>query len=451
MAGRVCLMGASLNTGNMGVTALGTSLVSLFQEVDPEAQIAAFIGERSSDPQKARINGRDVVVEVINYRLSPRGGFQTHLAGLFLMAFFYRMAPADLLRRMLLRWNPRLHALHRQDLVGHIWGGDSFSDLYGIARILVGTIACLTVHLLGKPLVLLPQTYGPYRSWVARWLAKLVLSRAKLILCRDPEGPKVLKTLLKEDADGKDIRFCPDVAFALETEMFDPVAVRPPLDPQNGRPLVGFNVSGLLYSGGYSRNNMFGLALDYREFVHKAARRVLEETDCALVLIPHTFAAADDAESDPYACRQVAESLADFPDRVHLLTGRHGPQAIKGIIGRCRFFVGSRMHACIAALSQGVPAVGVAYSDKFQGVFQSVGAGHMVIDARKTGLDEAVERVLDIFREAEEIRPVLRSHAEEARESLAKTFRLMLTGYGTCCQQTCKNGPLRTLKNDPPE
>ena len=56
---------------------------------------------------------------------------------------------------------------------------------------------------------------------------------------------------------------------------------------------------------------------------------------------------------------------------------------IKGVIGMCDFFVGSRMHACIGALSQGIPCVGVAYSMKFRGVFESVGVADWVVDSRQ--------------------------------------------------------------------
>ena len=36
----------------------------------------------------------------------------------------------------------------------------------------------------------------------------------------------------------------------------------------------------------------------------------------------------------------------------------------------CRFFIGSRMHACIFALSSAVPTIGLAYQPKFFGLFQ---------------------------------------------------------------------------------
>src|SRR5258708_25243938 len=52
----------------------------------------------------------------------------------------------------------------------------------------------------------------------------------------------------------------------------------------------------------------------------------------------------------------------------------------------CVFLVGARMHACFAAVSQCIPAVCVAYSDKFMGVMAAIGVDSIVADARK--LDE---------------------------------------------------------------
>ncbi len=85
---------------------------------------------------------------------------------------------------------------------------------------------------------------------------------------------------------------------------------------------------------------------------------------------------------------------AEFRDRIYLISKKYNQHEIKGVIGTCDFFVGSRMHACIAALSQGIPTIGVAYSKKFRGVFESMNAGDWVIDARSTDSSSAVDKIL---------------------------------------------------------
>ena len=55
------------------------------------------------------------------------------------------------------------------------------------------------------------------------------------------------------------------------------------------------------------------------------------------------------------------------------------------------------MHACIAALSQGIPTVGVAYSRKFIGVFNSINLSDMVIDATSVTESEAIPKIMNLI------------------------------------------------------
>lgn len=172
---------------------------------------------------------------------------------------------------------------------------------------------------------------------------------------------------------------------------------------------------------------MFGLAFEYRDFVHHLAGTMLSETEASLLLVPHTFAPEGNVESDPAACGELFRDLdSRYPGRIHIVAGEYGASEIKGIIGMCDFFVGSRMHACIGALSQGIPTVGVAYSRKFAGLFESVGAGHMVVDARNVEEDRAVEAILAAFHRRAQEKSVLLERIRDVRTLLADTFRELI-------------------------
>ncbi|OGP54354.1 MAG: hypothetical protein A2162_03550 [Deltaproteobacteria bacterium RBG_13_52_11b] len=288
----------------------------------------------------------------------------------------------------------------------------------------MGSLPSIIALLLGKRLILFPQTYGPYSSETARFLARLILSRAGQILSRDKEGLDVVKTMLETSDRKGQAEFCPDVAFALDPVPVEQPDIQPPLDGKAGAPLVGFNINGLLYNGGYTRDNMFGLAMDYKTFVHRLAEEILSKTDAKLLLIPHTFAPFGDVESDNEASQRVLGELdARYPGRAHLVSRSYDQSEIKSIIGRCDFFIGSRMHACIAALSQGVPAVAVAYSRKFKGVFDSVGVGEVVVDARDASANEAITRIMKIFEERAILRSTLSRRVTEQKELLFEVFR----------------------------
>jgi polysaccharide pyruvyl transferase WcaK-like protein len=174
---------------------------------------------------------------------------------------------------------------------------------------------------------------------------------------------------------------------------------------------------------------MFGLKLDYPAFLTELVTALLREHPGEMWLVPHTFAPDGSVESDPEASRKLRDSLpAELRGRIRIVAREYDQHEIKGVIGHCNFFIGSRMHACIAALSQGIPCVGVAYSRKFAGVFESVGMGEWVVDGRHVGTRDAVERIIELYHRRDAVRADLRQNADSARERLDAVFQALVTG-----------------------
>ena len=129
-----------------------------------------------------------LTADVINYRLSPRAWPQENLLFLLFLSFLIRMVRSKWLREKIIRSNKRLRELNDCDLVGNINGGDSFSDIYGLGRFILGTLPTVIIVLLNKKLILFPQTYGPYNAWIARIVAKWVILRSSMVLSRDRDS-----------------------------------------------------------------------------------------------------------------------------------------------------------------------------------------------------------------------------------------------------------------------
>lgn len=396
MSRSACLMGCSTSTGNRGVSALAASLVAAIIHAVPDMRIYLLVGAKGAGRHRVYVGGRCVDVEIVNYRLSPRSRLSQHICWILCLSLLCRVVPLSRLRKRIAAGNRWLHILESADFVGDIRGGDSSSDLYGMARFVVGSMPTVSAALLRRDVVLLPQTYGPYRRPLSRVVARFLFGRARAIVTRDRSNLSLISSMTPVGIRRPKVMFCPDVAFTLEAR--DPVGMRvlPPLVPDSSRGMiVGLNVSGLLYSGGYSRSNMFGLNFDYRRFVDLLVRSILENRGVEILLIPHTYGPAGSVNSDNHAIELVLSALSSLGNgRLHALQSEHDQHELKAIIGMCDAFVGSRMHACIAAISQGIPTYGVAYSDKFAGVFDSVGLSHTVIDARKCTIDQAVKRIL---------------------------------------------------------
>jgi colanic acid/amylovoran biosynthesis protein len=417
----VGIMGTPLTSGNRGVLALGSALARLCLDAGANVEVALFGSHPHAGTFVMRPHGREVSLPVIHWRLSPRSHPRDHLFVIVFFSWLYRFLPIPGIRRWIAASVPWIGALEKTDLVGDVRGGDSFSDIYGLKRFLIASLPVLSVIWVKRGLVLFPQTYGPYNGGIARWVARWIVRHSSTVIARDKASQAVAQGLTRP---GQAVLLSPDVAFALHADVMDQAlfdgASTPEPVPSDA---IGLNVNGLMFNGGYTGKNMFGLKMEYRSFLTQLATQLLAVHPGPLLLVPHTLAPAGDVESDNDASRLLKESLPPtLQSRVRIVTGNYDAHQLKGIIARCSFFAGSRMHSCIAALSQGVPCVGVAYSMKFRGVFESVGLADWVVDGRTTDNDTAVATTVRLYQQRAAEAPALARNAQAARAKLREIF-----------------------------
>ncbi|MDR3762505.1 MAG: polysaccharide pyruvyl transferase family protein [Acidobacteriota bacterium] len=410
---RICLLGASRRTGNLGVNALAAGAVTALLANGMPCELGWLDYGRELAPLEVRTGGGRVKVNGIAIRFSKRLWQPNHIVRLLATAWLARALP-EKQRERLIGGNRWLRELARFDVAAALSGGDSFSDLYGMRRFLYIALPMLLMLALRVRLVLLPQTIGPFRGRVARWLARAIVRRAERICGRDPQSAAWAQQQLDAPPEGQ-VKFCPDVAFVLETrrpksceELLEELAESP-------RPVVGLNVSGLL-----CRGNNFGLAVDYPRVMREVAEYFVRREDALLVLVPHVRAAGED---DLAAACELASVLGwRWRGQVRVLNQPLDESEVKYAIGRMDFFVGSRMHACIAALSQAVPAVGLAYSGKFAGVFSAAGAGELALDLRCSTMGQVLAGVQRAYAARVDWHKRLAKNIPQLREEVFALF-----------------------------
>jgi colanic acid/amylovoran biosynthesis protein len=421
-ATKICLLGVAFDTNNLGVAVLTAGLVKCAMYSFPRATISVLDYARKPGIFPTKAGDSTVDIRLMPMRFSIKLFQWNNIAVLLALALVARVMPARL-RSAIFERNECLRTIRNADIIGSIAGGDSFSDMYGFERLLYVSLPQILVLLCGKPLVQLPQTFGPFRSSVARVLARFILSRSSIVFSRDKGGLDVVKRLA--DSHGNDgrpgARFLYDVGFVMDSAPPAKAGSLTYLDKTGtSKPLVGFNISGLLFMGGYSRRNMFHLKFNYRDFVHLMIRRFVVSMGARVVLIPHVFGAV---ESDLDACLQTFNDLRkEFPGDLFIADGHFDEHETKYIIGACDFFTGARMHSCIAALSQHVPAAAIAYSGKFAGVMDSVGMASLVVDPCANTLEECVRKTEQLFSERGKYGKMLAAKMPEVKNEVLTLF-----------------------------
>jgi len=418
------ILGVTYNTDNYGVRVL---LSGLIQSLAGAIQRPCLrLIDYGPAPVKwvERFGVEEIDVPLVNLRFSWRLYLPNNIARLLLVACFARLLPKPLRHRWLKR-NPWLREMLAARVHVSLAGGDSFSDIYGLRRFFYVVLPQLLVLALNRPLVLVPQTYGPFKTRIARAVARFIFQRATLIYSRDEEGVATARKIL--GAGDPRIRRSPDLGFTMEPEPVpEGVGARVGRLRRTGS-VVGLNVSSLLHMGGYSGNNMFGLRDNYPALIESILQLLILELGATVILIPHVFGDPESEECELKLLRRLAPAwLVQYPDRMLFLDQVFNHRQIKSLIGQCELFIGSRMHACIGAVSQCVPTLGLAYSSKFAGVLNARETGARVADLRSADRDEVLGAVRLAF-----------AGRESARDRLVQA----MPGLKASARQVFQSGP----------
>jgi len=206
------------------------------------------------------------------------------------------------------------------------------------------------------------------------------MKKLALFLIRDRQSYEYSSSFLEDN-----IKESIDVAFSLPykyqaTDIDDRVR-------------VGMNISGLLWNGGYTRSNQFGLKVDYQSLCKKIIEHFRAKDKIKIILIPHVINQSDDHIESDYG----VSSIISKEFNLDLAPRFKSPIEAKSYISGLDFFIGARMHSCIAAFSSNVPVVPLSYSRKFNGLFADTLDYEYIGDCLNNTENEIIELIEDSF------------------------------------------------------
>jgi len=215
----------------------------------------------------------------------------------------------------------------------------------------------------GKPVMIMPQAWGPFLSEPDRKAARKLLKSADVFYARDRQSQRYLQEIV----GGSEVPLAPDIALLLEPAVSNSNAL---IGLPDDRPIIAIAPNMRVYdkSAGKGADNQYIRSLCL------IANHLLEQTDAHLLLVPHEMRFEGDPIGDDCGlCRMIESSLSHRSDRVTALLDVRPAEQIKEAIGRAGLLIGSRFHALIAAVSQHVPVVALGWSHKYQELLSDVG------------------------------------------------------------------------------
>ena len=372
----IILGNAPINNGNRGCVALSYTSIYLIDKVLSDAGIKYKLympdsGFNEKGVKSISVKGKNVPYTVINHALSY--GVKGKL-------------------KSFAHYNDHktsCRIFKEADFILDIGQGDSFADIYGVNRFNGINLIHREAIKYHKPYCLLPQTIGPFKNEPIKNEAVKAITKANMVMARDKQSYDYTKEIAPTQ---KHLKEYIDVAFFLPytKQQFDKDFIH-----------VGLNISALLWYGGYTRDNQFGLNDDYQKCIRSIIEYFLSMPKVKLHLIPHVVGSERHIEND-YAVSFDLQKEYNNPNLI-LSPLFLSPVDAKDYISGMDFFMGARMHSTIAAFSSGVPVVPMAYSRKFNGLFIDTLDYNHLVDLKKDDSKTILENISSSFGSRESL------------------------------------------------
>lgn len=302
--------------------------------------------------------------------------FLALLMSAFRVLWFVRLLPDGQQQTM--------RAFRHADVIVSAPGGyihdTNFAYFIALAHIYFGVLC-------GKKVVLAPQSIGPIKSRISRFLAKFVLSRSSAVCVRESYSEKFVVNEL--GVPKQLVLRAGDSAFWNRNEVFEKEALDKNwsdanLPVANEQPILGITVVGWTFPHSSSPDE------EMRKYLQDLAR-VIDDAVFAHGVVPVVFNQVSDDLDTAIKLSEYCKSKI-YIDRVS-----READILRGMIRRSAFFIGTRFHSCIFALMAGVPTYAIAYLPKTKYILKDLGLERCssdITDVRPAEVTRALDQAL---------------------------------------------------------
>lgn len=300
-------------------------------------------------------------------------------------------------------------------------GGGQLSARKGFkqtAVIMLHALEILIPQRLKKPIIIYPQSIGPFGNKFQEWCVRRVLKRVTTIFVREQRS---FELLMSWGMSKDKILIVPDAGF-----LFSPNTKESALqllqkyNLPNGRRLLGVTVREWLPA--HEQENF---EMELAHFLNYVTDRNFN-----VVIIPQVIAEEHEVD-DRVTSRNVFNKIEN-KENITLITENIEPDLIKGVYENLDVLLGMRMHSNIFSLTGFVPVLAIAYEHKTNGIMEQLNIGQYVVnikDVTELVLREKFEVLLRNREEYVEMLKLTVPRVVKDAEGVAFKLKSIYEGY----------------------
>lgn len=300
----------------------------------------------------------------------------------------------------LLEWclpsEPRseVNALRTADLVVGVGGGylQGPKGIKGDLHLFYVLLPLILTKRLKKPLVLAPQSYGPFGNERQKRAVEHVLRGIDAVFVREDPSMNLLTSL---GAKPRRLERAVDSGFAFEGGLT--CDWRKELSIDGEVPLIGITALRWLEPSAQTQ---------YEKALSLTVDHIQNDCGGRVVLIPQMMLSSQPGD-DPIVQSHIADGCLAEPKPINLVD-LNSFREVKSLYGSLDYLIGTRFHSVIFALTSFVPCIAIEYEPKAGGIMRELGLHRWVIPFEDVTAERLQSLFDDLLHEADSYRAHLR-------------------------------------------
>lgn len=236
------------------------------------------------------------------------------------------------------------------------------------------TLDIMVARSLSKPVLLFPNSVGPFRTWLGRSMAKLSLDSCDYLLIRDPISYGIVEKM----------GFKSSKVLTYDTALlFDQtVPLRAGVTLPEG---LVMGVSAGVYSNSLSKAEVEKYVTAHAQALDFA----IEKHGFSVVFLPHYISGlgGDDLEISQKIINQMRNK-----QHTQIIVTENVPE-FKALLNRMKLVISSKMHPAILAVSAFVPVLSIVYDHKQTGFFQRLGMKDCTLNIHEVSTERLTAKI----------------------------------------------------------
>ena len=235
-----------------------------------------------------------------------------------------------------------------------------------------------------KKLVIFAQTIGPFDNY-SKKLTKKIFEKSKLILVREKRSLDYVNNNFNLD----NVYLTSDSAFLLEKR-------ETKFDVNKEFVNIGITAREWIYPNSNSKREKEIKNLNYINSMASFIDKIIEKKNAFVYLMPQCI--GPNLDNDILISKEIIKKVNN-KDKCIIIDEDYSPEELKFIYGKMDYFIGTRMHSNIFALSEGIPSIAISYDYKTDGIMNLFDMDKYVIKIEDINSDILYKKMLELMED----------------------------------------------------